>query len=298
MVQGKYGYANFKTHDTILVNDLFQLASVSKTITSTAVMILYQEGRIGLDDSVQWYIPELKRKNLTIRHLLTHTSGLPDYFHFSDRYWPDKSKHMYNDDVVMMLNRLPYNMFKRPGGLYDYCNTNFVLLSAVVEKVSRLPFRTFAQRKIFEPCGMKSTHVNYFDSVPLERYPLQGFEGGWKQITDVPQNGTSGDKGVYSNTYEMFRFDRALRSPYLLHRAIRDEMFRPMVPSTAQGSFYAHGWRVTWINMRKWVYHNGWWKGFRTYYWRCLDDNRCFVVLTNNVHGKFMSTREMVELLE
>jgi hypothetical protein len=71
-----------------------------------------------------------------------------------------------------------------------------------------------------------------------------------------------------------------------------------MVPTASSGSYYAHGWRVTWINMRKWAYHNGWWKGFRTYFWRCLDDNRCFVVLTNNVAGRFMPTREMVALLE
>lgn len=298
MVKGKIGFANFKTRDTLLPDDLFQLASVSKTITGTAIMTLFQEGRLTLEDSVHWYLPELKRRNLTLRHLLTHTSGLPDYFNFSDQYWPDKSRHMENGDVIRMLNKLHYTYFRKPGTIYDYCNTNFVLLSAVVEEVSHMPFRSFVRKRIFEPAGMEYSHVNYFDSVPLERYPLQGFEGGWRLIQDVPQNGTSGDKGVYSNTWEMFRFDRALRSPFFLHRAIRDEMYRPMVPTSSSGSYYAHGWRVTWINMRKWAYHNGWWKGFRTYFWRCLDDDRCFVVLTNNVAGRFMPTREMVALLE
>lgn len=298
LIQGKHGFANFRTGDTLLLDDLFQLASVSKTITGTAVMTLYQDGLISLDDSVHHHIPELKRKNLTLRHLLTHTSGLPDYFDFSDRYWNNKSIHMSNSDVVNMLNKLPGTMFARPGAFYNYCNTNFVLLSAVVEKVSHTSFRYFVKHRVFEPSGMVYSHINNFDSIPLSGYFLQGFERSDYLVQDVPQNGTCGDKGVYSNTWEMFRFDRALRSPYLLHRSVLEEMYRPAIPTSNPGQYYALGWRVTWINMRKWAFHNGWWKGFRTYFWRCLDDNRCFVVLTNNVNGRFLSTKEMVSLLD
>jgi len=298
LLQGKHGFANFRTGDTLLLDDLFQLASVSKTITGTAVMTLYQDGLISLEDSVHQHLPEFKRKNLTIRQLLTHTSGLPDYFDFSDRYWLDKHKHMNNGDVVQMLNKLPGTMFARPGAFYNYCNTNFVLLSAIVEKVSHLSFRHFVKHRVFDPSGMLYSHINNFDSIPLSGYFLQGFERSHYLVQDVPQNGTCGDKGVYSNTWEMFRFDRALRSPFLLHRSILEEMYRPAVPTSNQGQYYALGWRITWINMRKWAFHNGWWKGFRTYFWRCLDDNRCYVVLTNNVNGRFLSTREMVSLLD
>jgi CubicO group peptidase (beta-lactamase class C family) len=298
LLQGKHGFANFRTGDTLLIDDLFQLASVSKTITGTAVMSLYQDGLLNLDDSVHHYLRDLKRKNLTIRQLLSHTSGLPDYFDFSDRYWPDKSRHMNNNDVIQMLNKLPATMFARPGAFYNYCNTNYVLLSAIVEKVSHHSFRHFVKHRVFEPSGMPYSHINNFDSIPLSGYFLQGFERSHYLVQDVPQNGTCGDKGVYSNTWEMFLFDRALRSPFLLHRSILEEMYRPAVPTSNQGQFYALGWRVTWINMRKWAFHNGWWKGFRTYFWRCLDDNRCYVVLTNNVNGRFLSTREMVSLLD
>lgn len=296
LVQGCMGYANFGKPDTLINDDLFQLASVSKTITGIAIMMLQQDGLLTVDDSVHWYIPDLFRRNLTIRNLLCHMSGLPDYFYFPNYLWPDQSRHMKNSDVVIQLNQQPDRSFGTPGTYHQYSNTNYALLAHIVERLTNLDFRTYVRKYIFEPSGMKFSHICNHDSIPLFNYPVQGYENK-RVYGDIPHNGTNGDKGVYANTVEMFLLDRALRENYLLHHFTKEQMWTPQVVTAADGQGYALGWRVKYIDGKKWVFHNGWWKGFRTYYWRCLDEDKCFVVLTNNVYGPFLRTAEMVDLL-
>lgn len=296
LIQGALGYASFEKPDTLIDDDLFQLASVSKTITGIAILLLHQDGLLHVDDSVHWYIPELSRTNLTIRQLLSHKSGLPDYFYFPSSYWPWPDKHMKNSDVVNQLNQQSGRGFGRPGSYYDYCNTNYALLAHIVERITGMDFRKFVEVNIFHPSGMKYSHICNFDSIPLPNYPVQGYDH--KRIfRDIPENGTTGDKGVYSNTVEMFYLDRMLRTSYLLHEGTKELMWGKET-MTGENAYYGMGWRMKWIDGKKWVFHNGWWKGFRTYFWRCLDEDKCFVVLTNHVYGPFMRTAEMVDLLK
>ncbi len=297
LFQGSMGMASFEKGDTLIDDDLFQLASVSKTITGIAVLQLHQDGLLNIDDSVHWYIPNLDRRNLTIRNLLCHMSGLPDYFYFPASYWPLPGTHMKNSDVVNQLNLQPYNAFGQPGKYHEYSNTNFALLALIVENITCLDFRKYAELNIFQPAGMKYTHICNYDSIPLKDYPVGGYDNR-RIFGDIPHNGTTGDKGVYSNTVEMFLLDRILRTNDILHQGTKDLMWSPQVATNMDGGFYGLGWRMKWIDGKKWVFHNGWWKGFRTYYWRCLDEDKCYVVLTNNVYGPFLSTREMVEMLK
>jgi CubicO group peptidase (beta-lactamase class C family) len=296
LVQGALGYANFGKPDSLINDDLFQLASVSKTVTGLAIVMLQQDGLLQIEDSVHWYIPELTRRNLTIRHLLSHTSGLPDYFYFPSYLWPNPAVHMKNSDVVFQINQQPERSFAQPGWAHSYSNTNYVLLAHIVEKLTGLDFRAYVRKYIFEPSNMKFSHICDYDSIPLLNYPVQGYENR-RIYTDIPHNGTTGDKGVYSNTVEMFLLDRALRTDFILHRKEKELMWTSQVVTAADGQGYGLGWRVKYIDGRKWAFHNGWWKGFRTYYWRCLDEDKCFVVLSNNVKGPFLRTAEMVELL-
>ena len=297
LIYGSRGYAIYSTKDSVYPDDIFQLASVSKVFTGISVMLQHQDGLLNIDDSVHWYLPEFKRTNLTIRHLLSHTSGLPDYFYYNYRDFalPDSQTHMTNLDVLTMVNAQPDKRFAKPG-VYDYCNTNYALLSLIVERTSNQDFRTFVRENICKMADMKFTHVCNFDSVPLVNYPVQGYND-WSVFDDVMFNGATGDKGVYSNVFEMFQLSRALRGSYILHDATKREMWTPHTVSSADG-YYALGWRIRWIDGKKWAFHNGWWKGFRTYFWHSIDENKTFVVLTNNVSGPFLRTIEMVSLLK
>jgi len=297
IIFGSRGNSIRSTRDSVYPEDIFQLASVSKVFTGISVMLLHQDGYLNIDDSVHWYLPELKRKNLSIRNLLSHTSGLPDYFYYNYKGFDLKQGqgHLVNEDVLVMVNAQPDKHFAKPGS-YDYCNTNYALLSLIVERTSKQDFRSFVKENICKMADMKFTHVCNFDSMPLVNYPVQGYDN-WSVFDDNMFNGTTGDKGVYSSVFEMFQLDRALRTSYILHPAIKREMWTPATVASADG-YYALGWRVKFIDGKHWVFHNGWWKGFRTYFWSCLDENKCYVVLTNNVKGSFLKTIDMVGLLD
>lgn len=295
LLYGSMGYAAFEKKDSIQATDLFQLASVSKIFTGMAVMLLVQDGYLKISDSLHWYIPELHRRNLTIKHLMSHTSGLPDYFYFDLKAWEKPKDHMANQDVVQLLNAQSPTHFAKPGK-YDYCNSNFALLSLLTERLSGIDFRRFVKTRIMNPSGMKYSHISNFDSLALPNYPVQGYDNK-RVFNDNIFNGTSGDKGVYSNVFEMMALDQMLRTDYMLHSEQKNLMTSPQTIVSAD-AFYALGWRVRWIDGQKWAFHNGWWKGFRTYFWRCLDENKCYVVLTNNVQGPFLKTIDMVALMK
>jgi CubicO group peptidase (beta-lactamase class C family) len=127
---------------------------------------------------------------------------------------------------------------------------------------------------------MKFSHICNFDSLALVNYPVQGYNN-WNVFDDVMFNGTTGDKGVYSNVFEMFLLDRALRGSYILHKNTKDEMWTPQTVTSSDG-YYALGWRVRWIDNQKWVFHNGWWKGFRTMFIRKLDTRHTIIALNNS----------------
>ena len=296
VVFGSQGWSIYSNRDSVEPTNLFQLASVSKVFTAIAVMILHQDGYLNIDDSVHWYIPELNNTDLTIRELLSHTSGLPDYFYVGYKGYqiPEGRTHLKNEDVIDIINNQSRRKYTRKG-FYHYSNTNYVFLSLIVERVSKMDFRDYMRQNIARYADMKYSHICNFDSVPLINYPVQGYDH-WRVYDDMLFNGTTGDKGVYSNVFEMLSLDRALRGNYLLHEATKQEMFTPQT-LTNPNAYYALGWRVKWIDGKKWAFHNGWWKGFRTYYWRCLDEDKSFVVLTNNVQGRFLPTIELVSLL-
>ena len=295
MHYGSMGYATFSTKDTTRPEDLYQLASVSKTFTGVATMLMVQDGYFQLDDSVHWYLPELKVKTLTLRHLASHTSGLPDYFYVDIRGWEQPKPHMANEDVLQIINKQGPNVFGKQGK-YDYCNTNYAFLALIIERLTDMDFRDFVRTRIMLPAGMKYSHICNLDSMGLQNYVVQGYDNK-RVFADNPYNGATGDKGVYSSVIEMWAFDQALRTNFIIHDPIASEMITPQT-TTAPSAFYGLGWRIKWVNGQKWAYHNGWWKGFRTYFWRCLDEEKGFVVLTNNVQGPFLSTAELLKLLD
>ncbi len=197
---GAMGYATFSQLDSLKPADLFQLASVSKTFTGMAMMMLVQDGYLKLSDSVHWYIPELTRRNLSLQNLISHSSGLPDYFYFNMKAWENPKDHLTNEDVVQLLNAQPVNHFAKPGR-YDYCNSNYALLALIVERQTGIEFRQFVKERIMNPSGMKYSHLADFDTLGLVNYTVQGYDKK-RVFADNIFNGAMGDKGVYSNVYK------------------------------------------------------------------------------------------------
>ncbi len=294
------GYGNFRKKDTLEIDSKFQLASVSKTITSYAVMLLEQQGEISYRDSIRQFFPDFPYENITIRQLLIHRSGLPAYMYFADEYWkePGKDITINNMDVIDLMIEYEPMRYYYPGQRYNYSNTNYCILAAIVAKVSGKSFEDFLTDEVFTPLGMLNTSIYNREEEPDNPYPVIGYKGR-RRAGNTYLNGVVGDKGVYSTVEDLFRLNLALNEGSLVTKENLKEAYIPAHEELYDYDNYGYGWR---INMRpdssKVVYHTGWWKGFRSYFIRELETGKCIIVLTNRSRSGVFSTKELMRLFD
>ncbi len=154
-----FGYSDLKKKIPLKSSSAFQIASVSKQFTAMAVMMLYEEGKLDFDDRVVKFFPDFPYPRVTIRQLLSHRGGLPDYMAMSRKYWRKKKGYMTNRDMMKMLVVFGNRALFEPDAMYRYSNTGYAVLAAVVEKVAKQSFDEYMTENIFKPLGMKSTFV-------------------------------------------------------------------------------------------------------------------------------------------
>lgn len=162
-----YGYSNFADNSPMKKSDIFELASVSKQFTAMVIMMLQEKGKLYFDDSVSQYL-SIPYKGITIRHLLNHTSGLPDYQAIMDQYW-DKSKVAGNADILDYLNKYQPPVLFEPGNKYNYSNTGYVFLASIAEKASGINFIEYCRKEIFKKIGMKDTDIRTLEEKKLQK---------------------------------------------------------------------------------------------------------------------------------
>ena len=287
------------TEDTV-----FQLASVSKTFTSAAVMLLVREGKLHPEDEIVKFFPEIPYPGVTVRHLLTHTSGIPDYFDDADwfiRIWKEEKRVPGNDEILRFLCETKAKPYFAPGEGLHYSNTGFNLLALLVERLSGVPYEEFLQKNIFEPSGMSSTcccHIRR-DGVPFEKYAQASvFEDG-RCVADVDSaedgdvtafDGLNGDDYVYTTICDMLRWDRALREGRVLTLEEQKIMYTPgklnsgedAVYDEEDGLGYGFGWAVGRDEeLGLVVSHSGGMPGVATWFERFIDADRVLVILSN-----------------
>jgi CubicO group peptidase (beta-lactamase class C family) len=297
-----YGYEDYKMKKRLTTSSAFQLASVSKMFTAMAIMILKEEGLLDYDDSVRQYIPELPYNGITIRNLLNHRSGLPDYMHFSDNLW-GQNKPLTNEDMIrIMAENKPPRYFSAGNG-FDYCNSNYALLASVVERVTGKPFDVFVNENIFEPLGMDQSFIYHLEPgkeipecVPVGVSGHRASRGLPRVESNHYQNGVVGDKGVYASVEDLFKWDQALYQGSLVSEATLNEAFTEGSPRFSKWrDNYGFGWRLR-ADRSNTVYHYGWWKGFRTYFIRDLDQEKTIIVLTNTTRS--LSSALLYDILD
>ncbi|MBK8145557.1 MAG: beta-lactamase family protein [Bacteroidetes bacterium] len=256
-----------------------QLASTSKTLTSGAVLLLKDKGLINLDDLVSTHLPTFPYNDITIRMLLNHRSGLPDYIHFAPK--PSTKLYLNNDDIVDLFASKKPKLKFTPNTKFNYSNSNFALLASVVENVSGMKFDYFMKRFIFTPLGMKNTFVI---DPNKERVCTAAFcyKANWQLEPDMHLDGVAGDKGIYSTVEDLYKWDQALYTNKLIKGSTLKEAFTPYSLETPGTKSYGLGWRMLNIfDSNKIVYHNGWWHGNNTCFYRFLEDNFTIIVLGN-----------------
>ena len=299
--KGAVGFRDPEDKLPMREDSIFDLASVSKQFTAAAIMLLIRKGLVGLEDEITKYFPELLYPGVTIRQLLTHTGGVPDYFEdisYMVRIWEEEHRIPDNHDVVRFLCESKIEAYFAPGEDFEYSNSDYCLLALIVEQVSGISFEDFLQKNIFEPAGMNTTAVCH---VRRDGYPSDNFvhalvlEDGRYILPDVSKNdddvvaedGTSGEGGVYSNIFDLLAWDRALREGKLLTQEEQQLMYTPVRLNNGEvfvdeeeGAGYGFGWYV--IHDPEFgliVEHGGWHKGSYAQYERFVDVDGLLIML-------------------
>ncbi|MCB9252719.1 MAG: serine hydrolase [Flavobacteriales bacterium] len=293
-----YGYANGKLRTKLTDQMPLQIASVSKTLTAFAILCLLDKGKINLETKIYEVLEEFPYKTITLEQLLSHKSGIPNYMNFAEGYFKQKYRHLNNDDVLWMLKRYRPGLEFRPGAKYKYSNTNYVLLALIVEKLSEVKFEDYMRDSVFKPIGMSSSFI-FTPSMATADIEVQGHNGLRSVFPDFYQNGTTGDKGVYTSVHDLLKFDRALRNFKLLSESTLNAACTPHTPCRASMDYYGYGWRIRYYNTGDTIiYHNGWWQGFKAYFVRWKNKDRCIIVLTNTVSGGFIPQADLIALMD
>lgn len=296
--QNALGYANYKTKETLDIDDAFQLASVTKPITATAVLMLVDEGKLSLDDSLQKFFPEFPYEGITLRLLLSHRSGLPNYMYFSDIYWPDWKKPISNYDVLKLIYEFKPNVYYNPDRRYNYCNTNYFILALIIEKVSGMPYEKYLKTKIFTPLHM--SHTSIYDRTQINNidYKVIGHDKRKRKEQDTYLNGVLGDKGIYSSVTDLLKFDQALSNHMLLSDSILALAYAPAHKDLRLWDNYGLGWRLDVSDStNRIIYHSGWWRGFKSYFIRYVDKRITLIVLSNTTRTH-LSLKRLKALIE
>ncbi|MCH8287282.1 beta-lactamase family protein [candidate division KSB1 bacterium] len=288
-----YGLANLNTREPIETNTRFLLASVSKQFTAMAIMMLEEEGRLSFEDSVSLYFPEVPSfwKKIKIKHLLTHTSGIPDRF-----YLIGYAEGYLNRDILDRLIQTRYLDFN-PGARFKYSNSGYNLLAMIVEMISGKPFRTFLKERIFDPVGMIDTIV-YDETEPvIENRAIAYAPRGRGYRPNDFLLFTTGASGIFSSVEDLFKWDQTLYTEQLVSAKSIENAFTPHVRAGRREN-YGFGWRIT-NNVEdiKAVYHTGSLGGAHTILFRVPEKNFSIILLANrNVRSRKQIIRKITEI--
>lgn len=293
------GWADYLHRDSLKIGSQFELASVTKTMTSTAILQLMERGKLKLDDDVKKFFPDFPYDGVTIRLLLTHRSGMMNYVYFVDDIYRknhlNQRKGLTNAEAMKMIADNKPTRFNEPNKRFLYNNSNFMVLGSIIEKVSGMSYAQFMQENVFKPASMAHTHVYskaVYDKIPVD---VVGHDRGqWRY--SVAQNfldGPVGDKGIYSTVGDLFLFDRALRAGLLLKPATLDSAYVPRNPMVHGHFSYGYGWRTFTAPGQEVIYHTGWWHGFRHIYLRDMKNDITVVLLTNLANGSLLKLDDL-----
>ena len=294
-----FGYSDLRAKTPLDVRSVFQIASVSKQFTAVAVMMLRERGLIDYDDSVQKFIPGFPYKNITVRQLLAHRSGLPNYMYFAEKYWKNKRLPLTNDGLLGMMERYRPGLEFLPDRRYKYSNTGYAVLASIVERVSGLPFDEFLEENIFRPLGMSSTFVFNPANKKTIEFQTKGHSKNRRTYPADYLDGVAGDKGIYSTVEDLFLWDQALYTESLVGRITLEEAFIPSSYDMKRDNNYGFGWRIdTLDDGSKVVYHGGWWRGYNSLFIRRLDDHTTIIILSNRVNWSWGEKEDLISLID
>ncbi len=282
LVRRSYGFANLEDKTPATPQTNYRLASVTKQFTAACILLLAQDGKLKLDDSLRKWLPSLPdvATAMTLRQVLSHTSGLIDY---EDVIPSEMTGQLHDADVLEILETQNRTYFS-PGTGYRYSNSGYALLALIVGKASGQDFATFLKQRIFTPLGMTDT-VAYEEGRSTVNHRAFGYseeQGRWPRTDQSPTSAVLGDGGIYSSIDDLAKWDAALYDDRLLNAQSRALAFTPLTDTDDPTVRYAMGWRITEEEIGgSTLWHSGETIGFRNVIIRYPEHHFTIVLLTN-----------------
>lgn len=307
--QKSYGLAFREKGQALNSESIFELGSVGKQFTAMGIMILKKNSKLNYEDSLRYFFPELPYHNITIRHLLHHTSGLPDYMDLAFTYW-DSTKIMTNKDMIALLaDRKPVILFA-PGEKWEYSNTGYALLGSIIEKVSGQSFKDFMAQHIYQPLGMNRTLVYH---KRLENRSIDNYAYGYVKDDSLGYimadssaevgkmvyflDGVFGDGITNSTTTDLLKWEQALYTEKLVPKKMMEEAFSPGLLNNGKNTEYGFGWLLKDSKeFGKTYFHSGGWPGYASWIERYPETNKTIILLANAgaANGQIKSIRHIL----
>jgi CubicO group peptidase (beta-lactamase class C family) len=290
MIVAKNGHIVFERYsgtgfvngfDTVTANTPFHIASVSKTFTAMAVLRLWEQGKLNIDDEVNKYLPGFNYPGVTVRTLLNHRSGLPNYMHFLEPMGWDNTKHISNEGVLQFMVDRKAEMVDvaPPNTRFSYNNTNYALLALIIEKASGKKYAQYLQQQFFKPLQM---HNSYVFKLADTLTATTSFDWKGRLIPFNFLDSVYGDKNIYSTVSDLLQWDRALNSGLLFKPETLAQAYAPYSNERPGIKNYGLGWRMNnYPNGKKIIFHNGWWHGNNAVFIRLLQDSATIILLGN-----------------
>ena len=276
-----YGLANVELGVPATENTVYQLASVTKTFTATAIMMLVREGKLALDDEIAERLTDLPAawEKVTVRHLLSHTSGIKSYTSVQD-FHKTARKDYAQREILDLVAKEPLEF--PPGEKWNYSNTGYFLLGMLIEKVTGKSYGEFLAERIFKPLEMTQTRVNELQAIIPNR--AQGYHWDAKELRNgdyVSPTQPFAAGMLVSSISDMLKWDTALSNHVLLEATSLEPMWTPTQLSKGGEAGYGFGWEIAKVNGHRLISHGGGIPGFSTQLSRFVDDKLTVIVLTN-----------------
>jgi len=286
------GFKHLEERDSIDMNTTFHLASVSKTFTGMAICKLWEDGKLDINNEVSVYLEGFNYPGVTVKTLLNHRSGLPNYVHVMEEKGWDKKTMISNQDVLQfMITRKKDLMVGKPDRAFSYCNTNYALLALIIEKVSGKAYKDYLKESFFTPLQMDNSFVFLpeMESTVLPSYNWRRQKEPFTYLDAV-----YGDKNVYSTPRDMLRWDIGLSSGKLFKPETLEAAYTGYSKEKPGVKNYGLGWRMyEYPNNKKIIYHNGWWHGNNTVFTRLIQDSATVIILGNKYNRRIYDAKKL-----
>ena len=287
------GIGNREQNISITEETPLHLASVSKVLTATAILLLVDNDKLDLDQKVNTLLNNFPYPDITVRTLLNHRSGLRNYAYFTeDKGVWDRKKTLTNQDMLNLFSEKDIRLESPTDTRFCYCNTNYALLALIIEKVTGLTYPQAMKEMIFDPLGMTHTYVFEYDKDLQTAIP--SYKGNNVRLAYDYLDAIYGDKNIYSTPRDLLKFDLARQAPTFLDAKLRAQVYKGYSNEHKGTKNYGLGMRmIEWETGQKYYFHNGWWHGNTSSYITLIKDNVTIIALSNKFNKNVYAVRKL-----